>query len=62
MLLVGCADKNAYSASKTSGVLRDSALGANTAYVLAHCRGGWGTAKTQYTLFNTVCNFAMAKF
>ena len=29
--------KNAYSAGKTSGVLRGGALGANKKYVLAHC-------------------------
>ena len=32
--------KNVYSAGKTSGVLRDGAVGANGGYVLAHCRGG----------------------
>ena len=29
--------KNAYSAGKTSGVLRGGASGANRCYVLAHC-------------------------
>ena len=37
MLSVSYTGKNAYSASKTRGVLRDGALGANRCYVLAHC-------------------------
>ena len=37
MLSVSYAGKNAYSAGKTSGVLRDGAKGANRGYVLAHC-------------------------
>ena len=40
MLSVRYASKNAYSAGKTSGVLRSDALGANRCYVLAHCGGG----------------------
>ena len=36
MLSVSYADKNAYSASKTSGLLRGVASGANRCYVLAH--------------------------
>ena len=41
MLSVSYAGKNAYSAGKTSGVLRGVASGANRGYVLAHCgRGG----------------------
>ena len=41
MLSVSYAGKNAYSAGKTSGVLRGGASGANRCYVLAHC-GGYG--------------------
>ena len=37
MLSVSYAGKNAYSAGKTSGVLRGGASGANRCYVLAHC-------------------------
>ena len=37
MLSVSYAGKNAYSAGKTSGVLRSGASGANRCYVLAHC-------------------------
>ena len=37
MLSVSYAGKNAYSAGKTSGVLRGDASGANRGYVLAHC-------------------------
>ena len=44
MLSVSYAGKNAYSAGKTSGVLRGGASGANKCYVLAHC-GGRGGAK-----------------
>ena len=40
MLSVGYAGKNAYSAGKTSGVLRGGALGASRGYVLAHSGGG----------------------
>ena len=40
MLSVSYAGKNAYSAGKTSGVLRGDASGANRGYVLAHCGGG----------------------
>ena len=40
MLSVSYAGKNAYSAGKTSGVLRGGASGANRCYVLAHCGGG----------------------
>ena len=42
MLSVSYAGKNAYSAGKTSGVLRGGASGANCnrCYVLAHCGGG----------------------
>ena len=36
MLSVSYAGKNAYSAGKTSGALRDGASGANRGYVLAH--------------------------
>ena len=36
-LSVSYAGKNAYSAGKTSGVLRSGASGANRCYVLAHC-------------------------
>ena len=39
MLSVSYAGKNAYSAGKTSGVLRGGASGANRCYVLAHCGG-----------------------
>ena len=39
MLSVSYAGKNAYSAGKTSGVLRGDASGANRGYVLAHCGG-----------------------
>ena len=42
MLSVSYAGKNAYSAGKTSGVLRGGASGANRCYVLAHCGGGGG--------------------
>ena len=37
MLSVSYAGKNAYSAVKTSGVLRVGASSANIGYVLAHC-------------------------
>ena len=37
MLSVSYAGKNAYSADKTSGVLRGGALEAIRGYVLAHC-------------------------
>ena len=37
MLSVSYAGKNAYSAGKTSGVLRGDASGAYRGYVLAHC-------------------------
>ena len=37
MLSVSYAGKNAYSAGKTSGVLRGGALAANRGYVPAHC-------------------------
>ena len=37
MLSVSYAGKNAYSAGKTSGVLKGGASGANSCYVLAHC-------------------------
>ena len=37
MLSVSYAGKNAYSAGKTSEVLRGGASGANRCYVLAHC-------------------------
>ena len=37
MLLVSYAGKYAYSAGKTSWVLRGDALEANRCYVLAHC-------------------------
>ena len=37
MLSVSYAGKNAYSAGKTSGVLRGGASGANICYVFAHC-------------------------
>ena len=37
MLSVSYAGKNAYSAGKTSGVLRGGVSGANRRYVLAHC-------------------------
>ena len=40
MLSVSYAGKNAYSAGKTSGVLRGGASGANRCYVLAPCGGG----------------------
>ena len=40
MLSVIYAGKNAYSAGKTSGVLRGGTSGANRCYVLAHCGGG----------------------
>ena len=40
MLSVSYASKNAYSAGKTSGVLRGCASGANRCYVLAHCDDG----------------------
>ena len=42
MLSVSYAGKNAYSAGKTSGVLRGGASGANRCYVLAHCGVGRG--------------------
>ena len=42
MLSVSYAGKNAYSAGKTSGVLRGGASRANRCYVLAHCGGGGG--------------------
>ena len=46
MLSVSYAGKNVYSASKTSGVLRGGASGANGGYVLvlAHCGGGTNTS------------------
>ena len=37
MLSVSYAGKNAYSAGKTSGVLKGGAYGGNRCYVLAHC-------------------------
>ena len=37
MLSVSYAGKNAYSAGKTSGVLRGGAFGANRGYVMAQC-------------------------
>ena len=40
MVSVSYAGKNAYSAGKTSGVLRGGSSGANRCYVLAHCGGG----------------------
>ena len=40
MLSVSYSVKNAYSAGKTSGVLRGGALGADRVYVLAHCGPG----------------------
>ena len=40
MLLVCYVGKDAYSASKTSGVLRGGASGANSCYVLTHCATG----------------------
>ena len=40
MLLVSYAGKNAYSAGKTSGVLRGGALEANRGNVLAQLGGG----------------------
>ena len=40
MLSVSYASKNAYSAGKTSGVLRGESSGANKCYVLAHCGVG----------------------
>ena len=41
MFSVSYANKYAYSADKSSGVLRDGALGAKMGYVLTHCRE-WG--------------------
>ena len=56
MLSVSYAGKNAYSAGKTSGVLRGGALGANRCYVLAHCGGGgsslFGTLSEIFLFFN----------
>ena len=49
MLSVSYAGKNAYSAGKTSGVLRGGASGANRYYVLAH-PGGGGTLGSDVTL------------
>ena len=51
MLSVSYAGKNAYSAGKTSGVLRGVASGSNRCYVLAHCGvvgggGGGGGVKS----------------
>ena len=43
MLSVSYAGKNAYSAGKTSGVLKGGASGANRGYVLAH----WPLVKEQ---------------
>ena len=46
MLSVSYAGKNAYSADKTIGVLRDGASGANRGHVLAHFffgGGGWSS-------------------
>ena len=40
MLSVSNISKNAYSAGKTSGVLKGGVSGANRGYMLAHCRGG----------------------
>ena len=40
MFSVSYAGKNAYSAGKTSGVLKYGASGPNRCYVLAHCGGG----------------------
>ena len=48
MLSLSYAGKNAYSAGKTSGVLRGVASGANRCYVLAHCTPPpclWGKRK-----------------
>ena len=42
LLSVSFADKNAYSAGKTSGVLRGGTLGANRGYVLANSGRGGG--------------------
>ena len=40
MFSVSYAGKNAYSAGKTSGVLRGGASRSSRCYVLAHCGGG----------------------
>ena len=45
MLSVSYAGKSVFSVSKTSGVLRGDALGANRGHVVAHCGGG-GSVKT----------------
>ena len=42
VLSVSYTGKNAYSANKTSGVLRGCASGTNRCYVLAHCVGVGG--------------------
>ena len=49
MLLVSYAGKDAYSAGKTSAVLRGGASRANRCYVLAHCGGGEGGIKIKAT-------------
>ena len=49
------AGKNAYSAGKTSGVLRGGASGANRCYVLAHC--GRGGLQVLENVQNFVCVF-----
>ena len=55
MLSVSYAGKNAYSAGKTSGVLRGVTSGANRGYVLAHCGGGgrWPTANQKRFISGT---------
>ena len=58
MLSVSYAGKNAYSAGKTTGVLRGDASGANRGYVLAHCGGGREKRKVEYPIHH---NFLASK-
>ena len=54
MLSVRYAGKNAYSAGKTSGVLRGGASEANMGYVLAHC-GFKLASKVKYFYWSNSC-------
>ena len=54
MLSVSYAGKNAYSAGKTTGVLRGSAFGADRGYVLAHCGGGEAGEYKKFAISNII--------
>ena len=57
MLSVSYAGKNAYSAGKTSGLLRVDASGANRCYVLAHCAPPPPLIKIVYILNDGLLDF-----